>query len=308
MTRRKATDFPVSNREDQPCRPDSRSETGNASPQPMPGTGAPAAGSSPSSAAAWSTSRSNCRTLMCLNDDPALIPGWGPVIADIARQVAHDQKPTRPGHGRSPTNTADLLHHGHTRRRPTATEKAFVKARDRTCRAPGCRRRAMRLRRRPPRTNTATAARRTGGTCAACAATTTGCATNSATRHPPHERPGRLAAPNGRSYTPAPTTTSSSPSTTPIPTSPANHPNPTTRNLPNATWSCHAADTPRTDSTPRRDIGRFRQSTVEAVLDEGSSSVRGRGGHAGAGRLQPRCRRRVISAAGLNASYGVGPI
>ena len=31
-------------------------------------------------------------TLAELDNDPALIPGWGPVIADIARQVAHDQK------------------------------------------------------------------------------------------------------------------------------------------------------------------------------------------------------------------------
>jgi hypothetical protein len=37
----------------------------------------------------------------------------------------------------------NLLHHGHTRRRPTPTERAFVAARDRTCRAPGCTRPAL---------------------------------------------------------------------------------------------------------------------------------------------------------------------
>src|SRR5262245_27899128 len=81
-------------------------------------------------------------TLMCLNEDPGLIPGWGPVIADIARQVAFEQE-TNPAWLWSVTdNHGNLLHHGHTKRRPNATEKAFVKARDKTCRAPGCRRKA----------------------------------------------------------------------------------------------------------------------------------------------------------------------
>jgi hypothetical protein len=81
-------------------------------------------------------------TLMCLNEDPALIPGFGPVIADIARQVAFDQE-TKPAWLWSVTDDqGNLLHHGHTKRRPNATEKAFVKARDKTCRAPGCRRKA----------------------------------------------------------------------------------------------------------------------------------------------------------------------
>lgn len=82
-------------------------------------------------------------TLMCLDDDPALIPGWGPVIADIARQVAHDQA-TNPLWRYSITNDeGGLFHHGHTKRRPNSTEKAYVKARDRMCRAPGCRQLAM---------------------------------------------------------------------------------------------------------------------------------------------------------------------
>ena len=82
-------------------------------------------------------------TLMCLTDDPALAPGWGDVIADIARQVAFDQE-HRPQWLWSVTdNNGLLLHHGHTQRRPTARERAFVKARDRTCRAPGCQRPAM---------------------------------------------------------------------------------------------------------------------------------------------------------------------
>jgi hypothetical protein len=77
-------------------------------------------------------------TLMCLDDDPAWIPGWGPVIADIARQVAHEQQTRPPWHFHVTDARGNLLHHGHTRRRPTPTERAVTAARDGTCRAPGC--------------------------------------------------------------------------------------------------------------------------------------------------------------------------
>jgi len=83
-------------------------------------------------------------TLMCLDEDPGLIPGWGPVIADIARQVAFDQEYNPAWLWSVTDERGNLLHHGHTRRRPTAEEKAYVKARDRTCRAPGCRQPAIR--------------------------------------------------------------------------------------------------------------------------------------------------------------------
>ncbi|MEJ3749181.1 HNH endonuclease signature motif containing protein [Actinomycetes bacterium KLBMP 9797] len=36
-------------------------------------------------------------------------------------------------------HTGCLIQHGRLRRRPSAEDAAFVKARDRTCRAPGCR-------------------------------------------------------------------------------------------------------------------------------------------------------------------------
>jgi hypothetical protein len=82
-------------------------------------------------------------TLMCLDEDPALIPGWGPLIADVARQVAADREANPAWKWTVTDEYGRVLHHGHTRRRPTATEKAFIKARDRTCRAPGCRRPAI---------------------------------------------------------------------------------------------------------------------------------------------------------------------
>jgi Domain of unknown function (DUF222) len=83
-------------------------------------------------------------TLLDLDEDSGWIPGWGPVIADIARQVAFDEQ-ARPAWAWSVTDeSGQLLHHGYTARRAPAAERAFVKARDRTCRAPGCRRPAIR--------------------------------------------------------------------------------------------------------------------------------------------------------------------
>jgi hypothetical protein len=77
-------------------------------------------------------------TLAFLNDHPALLPEWGPVIAEIARQVAFDRV-NNPAWKYTVTDDRGIpIHHGPIRRRPTATEKAFVKTRDKTCVAPGC--------------------------------------------------------------------------------------------------------------------------------------------------------------------------
>jgi hypothetical protein len=76
-------------------------------------------------------------TLSGLSEVPGEIPGWGPVIADIARQVAvandHGQwrvSVTDPG-------TGGVVWNGTTRRRPTATERRHVLARQRVCVFPG---------------------------------------------------------------------------------------------------------------------------------------------------------------------------
>jgi hypothetical protein len=79
-------------------------------------------------------------TLIGLDNDPAMMSGFGPVIADIARQAALEEQ-TNPRWKWSLTDEHGLLlHHGHTQRRPTTAEADFVRARDRVCKTRGCRR------------------------------------------------------------------------------------------------------------------------------------------------------------------------
>jgi hypothetical protein len=78
-------------------------------------------------------------TLAQLNDDSADLAGYGPVGADIARQVT-----IQLGEGiwdwtLSHPDTGLPLADGTTRRRPTASQVRRVKANNRTCIAPGCR-------------------------------------------------------------------------------------------------------------------------------------------------------------------------
>jgi hypothetical protein len=70
---------------------------------------------------------------------PGEIKGWGPVIAEIARKVA-DRQHDRPWRYTVVDESGSVTAHGPLRRRrPTAGDAALVRARDRTCRAPGCR-------------------------------------------------------------------------------------------------------------------------------------------------------------------------
>jgi hypothetical protein len=87
-------------------------------------------------------------TLMRLADLPGELHGFGPVVADIARQIA--EQPDAQWRFSVYNKLGELVHHGITRarpdrhrppgRRPTAEVAAFVRARNRTCIAPGCRR------------------------------------------------------------------------------------------------------------------------------------------------------------------------
>jgi hypothetical protein len=97
-------------------------------------------------------------TLMGLDELPAELSGFGPLLADIARQVIA-QRPDLKWRFSVYNEIDDLVAHGvtttrptpipaggsppgrrRTSRRPTTEVTAFVRARNRTCIAPGCRR------------------------------------------------------------------------------------------------------------------------------------------------------------------------
>src|SRR5690606_1772267 len=63
--------------------------------------------------------RVNLTTLLGLDEDAADIPGWGPVIADIARQVARQQENSRWIYTVTDPDTGEPVQTGVTRRRPT---------------------------------------------------------------------------------------------------------------------------------------------------------------------------------------------
>jgi hypothetical protein len=83
------------------------------------------------------------RTLMGLADDPGELGHWGPVIADVARRAAADLAHA-PWRLSVTDGNGTVIWHGPTRRRPTAEHAAYVRARDRLCRFPTCRRTARR--------------------------------------------------------------------------------------------------------------------------------------------------------------------
>jgi hypothetical protein len=81
-------------------------------------------------------------TLMCLQDHAGELAGFGPVVADIARQVA-DGLIDAPVWRFTVTDQGRVIHEGRLHYRPTAAQKAYVTARDQRCQAPGCRRPAI---------------------------------------------------------------------------------------------------------------------------------------------------------------------
>ncbi|MCH7901225.1 MAG: DUF222 domain-containing protein [Acidobacteria bacterium] len=82
--------------------------------------------------------RVDMATLMGADDNAAEIPGFGPVIADIARKVVQEQQDAEwrytiiDGNGQAITT-------GTTRRRPTTSRQRKVEAKHPTCVFPGCR-------------------------------------------------------------------------------------------------------------------------------------------------------------------------
>jgi len=78
-------------------------------------------------------------TLCHLNDHPGDLDGYGPVIADIARQVAADQDEAEWRFIVRDTATNNPLMTGITSRRPNAALRRHLESRNPTCVFPGCR-------------------------------------------------------------------------------------------------------------------------------------------------------------------------
>ena len=72
-----------------------------------------------------------------LAENPGELNGYGPVIADIARQVARDQ--TTSTHRVTVTENGEPVWTGTTRRRPTTHQTRHIQTQTPTCVFPGCR-------------------------------------------------------------------------------------------------------------------------------------------------------------------------
>jgi hypothetical protein len=83
--------------------------------------------------------RVDLTTLAGLDDNPAEIPGWGPIIADVARQVVEEQDKAEWRITVTDGDTGRPIHVGTTRRRPTTIQRRKVEAAALTCVFPGCR-------------------------------------------------------------------------------------------------------------------------------------------------------------------------
>jgi hypothetical protein len=79
------------------------------------------------------------KTLAGLDDAPGELAGYGPVIADIARQVAEQQQNTEWRFIVTDPTTGLVVHNGTTKRRHNKKQGRWVTARNRTCVSPGCR-------------------------------------------------------------------------------------------------------------------------------------------------------------------------
>jgi Domain of unknown function (DUF222)/HNH endonuclease len=83
-------------------------------------------------------------TLAELNDHAGDLAGFGPIVADIARQVATERIDQTWRYTVTNGDGTVVIDTGTTRRRPTAAQRREVQARDRTCVFPGCRMPALR--------------------------------------------------------------------------------------------------------------------------------------------------------------------
>ena len=78
-------------------------------------------------------------TLTQLDNHAGDLAGYGPVIADIARQVTEEQARAEWRYTITDPDTGRVIHNGITRRRPTASDRREVQATNPHCIFPGCR-------------------------------------------------------------------------------------------------------------------------------------------------------------------------
>jgi hypothetical protein len=83
--------------------------------------------------------RVDLATLTGLAEDPGELDGYGPVIADVARQVAATQVGSQWRVAVTDPDRGAVLWNGTTKRRPSAAQRRYVEARSPSCVFPGCR-------------------------------------------------------------------------------------------------------------------------------------------------------------------------
>lgn len=83
--------------------------------------------------------RVDLTTLLHLDEHAAEIPGWGPIIADIARRILQDRHRARGEIVVTDPDTGQPIHTQTARRFPTAAQTRHIVARDQRCVFPGCR-------------------------------------------------------------------------------------------------------------------------------------------------------------------------
>ena len=82
-------------------------------------------------------------TLTGLSENPGELAGYGPIIADVARQVAEAQTRGEWRYTIDDPETGQPLANGITRRRPTTAQRRRIETLNPTCVHPGCRTSAM---------------------------------------------------------------------------------------------------------------------------------------------------------------------
>jgi hypothetical protein len=81
--------------------------------------------------------RVDLTTLIGLDESPGDLSGFGPLVADVTRQVVAEQ--TSSQHRVTVTDNDQVIWSGITRRRPTADQRRSVEVANPTCVFPGCR-------------------------------------------------------------------------------------------------------------------------------------------------------------------------